>query len=117
MPLRRIFLTPSDLSFKLLIEATSYFGYNPRRCFDASLSTAKMETNIKELETLVKHAPSDSHNIMQLLHKSQTGGSTISHRIFQIFPANENRLLVECQFESVSRWALDLLLRQYEDRK
>ncbi|KAI0284011.1 hypothetical protein BGY98DRAFT_949979 [Russula aff. rugulosa BPL654] len=45
---------------------------------------------------------------MQLLCKSQMGGSTISHRIFQKFTANENQLLVECQLEIVSRWALDL---------
>ena len=117
MPLRRIFLTPSDLSFKLLLEATSYFGYNPRRCFDASLSVANMETNIEDLKTLIKDAPNSSYNIIQLVHKSRTGGSTISHRIFQIFPLNDNRRLVECQFEPVSRWALDLLLQQYEDCK
>src|SRR6266567_8066446 len=40
MPLCRIFLHLFDLSFKLLRKSTSYFGYNPRRCFVASSSTA-----------------------------------------------------------------------------
>jgi len=53
---------------------------------------------------------------MQLLNEAQTGGSDVSHTIFQIFPSNTdtNRLLSHCHFEPVSRWALDLLLCQYE---
>jgi hypothetical protein len=54
---------------------------------------------------------------MKLVRKTQTGGSDISHRIFQIFPADAKRSLPECHFESVSRWALDLLLDQYKDRQ
>jgi hypothetical protein len=76
MPLRRIFLTPSDLSFKLLWESISRFGYNPRRCFDASSSVAKMKENITDLENLISGIPNNSDNIMELLGKSRTGGST-----------------------------------------
>jgi hypothetical protein len=54
---------------------------------------------------------------MQLLHKIRTGGSDISHIIFQKIPADTERLLSECRFESVSGWALDLLLDQYKDRQ
>jgi hypothetical protein len=54
---------------------------------------------------------------MKLVRKTQTGGSDISHRIFQNFPADVERLLPECHFESVSGWALDLLLDQYKDRQ
>jgi hypothetical protein len=73
-----------------------------------------MEENIAELETKIKDAPNNEANIMQLLIHSRTGGSTISHRIFEIFPTNENRLLAQCGFQSVSRWALNLLLQAYE---
>ena len=53
---------------------------------------------------------------MQLLNNAQMGGSDVPHTIFQIFPSNTdpNRLLSQCHFETVSRWALDLLLSQYE---
>jgi hypothetical protein len=56
---------------------------------------------------------------MQLLLKTGTGGSNVSHAIFQISPTNTNtnQWLSECQFETVSRWALDLVLRQYETHK
>jgi hypothetical protein len=73
-----------------------------------------MVENSAELETKIKDAPNNEVNIMQLLTRSRTGGSTISHRIFQIFPANEDRLLASCRFEIVSRWALNLLLHKYE---
>jgi len=31
-----------DTTFKLLRESTSYFGYNPRQCFDASFSVKSL---------------------------------------------------------------------------
>jgi hypothetical protein len=39
--------------------------------------------------------------------------------IFQILPTDTDakQLLSNCEFETVSRWALDLLLRQYETHK
>jgi hypothetical protein len=117
MPLCRIFLHPSDLSFKLLGESTSYFGYNPRQCFEASSSIATLEDKIQEVASAIRRAAGNtSYNIMQLLNEAQTGGSDVSHTIFQIFPSNTdtNRLLSHCHFETVSRWALDLLLCQYE---
>ncbi|KAF8501715.1 hypothetical protein F5888DRAFT_1263481 [Russula emetica] len=56
---------------------------------------------------------------MQLLRNTQTGSSDLSHTIFQFFPTNTdtNRWLAACQYETVSLWALDLLLKQYETRK
>lgn len=54
---------------------------------------------------------------MHLLDDTRTGGSDVSHTIFQIFPADTNRLFSKCRFETVSRWALDLLLDQYKARR
>jgi len=53
---------------------------------------------------------------MKLLHEKTSGNSNVSHMIFQIFPTNFNakRLLSECHFEPVSRWTLDILLKEYE---
>jgi hypothetical protein len=56
---------------------------------------------------------------MQLLQKTREGGSNVSNMIFQNFPSKTDpkRLLSKCHFETVSRWALILLLKQYEVRK
>jgi hypothetical protein len=60
-----------------------------------------------------------SCDIARLLRDARAGGSNVSHTIFQKFPTptDTNRLLSNCQFEAVSRWALDLLLRQHEALK
>src|SRR5712671_836664 len=82
MPLRRIFLCSSDLSFKLLRVSTSYFGYNPRQCFKASSSVAISQHETKSVATLIgssAHCAGD--NMLQLVFKTQTDDSDISHRI------------------------------------
>ena len=62
--------------------------------------------------SVIKDLKSD--DIMQLVYKTRSGGSEVSHRIFQILPANAKRFLSDCRFETVSRWALDLLLDKYK---
>jgi hypothetical protein len=56
---------------------------------------------------------------VDLLKKTREGGSNVSYTIFQIFPSETDpkRLLSKSHFETVSRWTLDLLLKQYEVRK
>jgi len=113
----RIFLHPVDISLKLLSESTSYFGYSPRLCFQASLSVDILEYAVKDTESEIRWAAKETgDNIMKLLLSTRTGDSDVSYTIFQIFPANDNarRLLCECHFEPVSRWALDILLSEYE---
>ncbi|KAN0103607.1 hypothetical protein V8E52_011816, partial [Russula decolorans] len=113
-----IFLHPCDLSFKLLRESTSYFGYNPRECFEASSSAANLRAKMSEAATLISDAP--GCGITELLGDARAYGSNrqsnVSHKIFQIFPTptDTNRWLSKCQIEAVSRWALDLLLRQHK---
>jgi hypothetical protein len=73
-----------------------------------------------EVVTAIEHAAKNGSNyLMQLLRSAQTGDSDVSHVILQIYPStrNKNRLLLNCQYETVSRWALDLLLSQLEDKK
>jgi hypothetical protein len=106
MPLCRIFLHPSDLTFKLLRKSTSYFGHNPRQCFEASASVAKLGVKRSDVESvIIGAAVYGSDSIMQLLFKTQTGGSDVSPTIFQISPRDTDakQLLSNCQFESVSR--------------
>ena len=64
----RIFLDPRDITFELLEESTSYFGYNPRRCFEASSSIANSKVIKKEVESAIKDAARG--DIMQLLLES-----------------------------------------------
>ena len=115
MPLCRMFLYPDDLPFRLLRKSTTYFGCSPRRCFAASSSqlrlNEKKNTAVEAISRTIQSAQSDSH-IVRLLVGTQLGGSDVSHRIFQNFPADE-RLFSACQFKPVSKWALDLLLKQF----
>jgi len=58
-----------------------------------------------------------TENIMQLLVQTRTGGSEVSHTMFQVFPTTEQRSFTECSVEPVSRWALDIFLERYEARE
>ena len=110
----RIFLHPRDISFELLKESTSYFGHNPRRCFDASTS----ESQLQRQKTRVIFRASDAaqNTPLRLMHASQFGGSgaELSNIFFENFPSNDSRYLEDCRFGAVSQWALDLLLMKYE---
>ncbi|KAH9952840.1 hypothetical protein BC827DRAFT_1252018 [Russula dissimulans] len=115
-----IFLFQDDLTFKLLRESTSYFGYNPRRCFAASHSAATLEDHVKMASYSINSAAyHESDNLLQLLREAKEGGlgADVSHTLFQILPANHKRMFSECLVETVSRWALDLLLEKCESRK
>ena len=113
----RIFLDPRDITFERLKESTSYFGYNPRRCFEACSTDLELEYG--KFKTAIRNAARG--DIMQLLLDAQMGDSDVSHTIFQIFPTNTDtergRFLSHCQYEPVSRWALDHLLRYREEIK
>ncbi|KAH9997437.1 hypothetical protein BJV74DRAFT_883436 [Russula compacta] len=59
----------------------------------------------------------------RLLRVLSSGGSRLTHTIFQISPSDADidaktfPDLVGCKIESVSRWVLNLLLRQYVDQR
>jgi hypothetical protein len=73
---------------------------------------------MSEAATLISDAA--GCGITELLGDARAYGSNrqsnVSHKIFQNFPipTDTNRWLSECQIEAVSRWALDLLLRQHK---
>ena len=112
----RIFLKPYDVTFELLKESTSYFGYNPRQCFQASSSVITLKVKKRVAESAIISAA--HRDILRVLLGTRSGDSDISDMIFQIFPSNTDtdtgRLLSHSHFEPVSRWALNLLLRCYE---
>ena len=64
-----------------------------------------------DVASAIRCAAVNWNDIVQLLHKSRMGGSDVSHMIFQISPTNSRPFLLACQVDTVSRWALDLLLQ------
>ncbi|KAF8273634.1 hypothetical protein EI94DRAFT_1676237 [Lactarius quietus] len=65
-----LFLHPSNLSLKLLEESTSYFGFNPRACFEAALSVKKMDRTNWIFQ--IYPAPDDEDRSLPLCHVSIT---------------------------------------------
>jgi hypothetical protein len=117
MPFFRIFLYPFDISLELLREATLYFGYNPRLCFNAAHSAGVLKAKKEEVTLQILDVSVKESNISQLLRSSRKGKSDVSHSIFAMFPRDKNRLFTQCQFGRVSPWALDILLDTYETQR
>jgi hypothetical protein len=115
MRLCRIFLHEDDFRFELLRESTSYFGYNPRRCFRAS-SIKKLNTEKTEVAEAINTAGDHIKEIFDLVHGARSGNLPVSHKIFQISPDDDDpeQLLAICRVGPVSSWAFDLLLCRYE---
>ena len=110
----RIFLHPMDISPELLQKSTEYFGYNPRRCFDAASSVDRFEELKGTIEARIIGIPSKESNMVQVLSSSQTGDNHVSHSIFEISPSNEKRIFSKCKFGYVSKWAFNCFLEAYE---
>ena len=113
----RMFLHPSDITFKLLRESVSYVGYNPPQCFDASYSVTRLKTTKAVIMTQISGITRETGDILRALDSYRMGDSTLSHKIFQLYPADELRRLEECHYETVSRWVFDSLLGACEDRR
>lgn len=110
----RIFLHRNDIKFKLLRESTTYFGYNPRRCFAASLSTKRLESKKRDVLWKFDLIAKDMGRIFQALNLNELDANAISHTIFQISPADELRQLETCNWDLVSQWAFNSLLDKCE---
>jgi len=117
----RMFLYPFDISPTLFWESTSYFGYNPRLCFRAARSVTLLESMKEDALSRIRDVSVKKSDISQLLRSSRTGGSQadISHAVFQISPKSESpsRLLAQCSYGAASQWALDHLLKVYEQQR
>ena len=110
----RIFLYRKDIKFKLLRESTSYFGYNPRLCFDASCSVNRLESKKQEVVRKIDRIAGNTSRIFQALNSNELDADALSHTIFQISPANELRQLETCHWDAVSQWAFNSLLNKCE---
>jgi hypothetical protein len=106
----RIFLHRGDIKFKLLRESTSYFGYNPCRCFDASRSVIRLEAKKQQVLRKIKSIAGNTSHIVDVLILYQLDAYALYHTIFQLSPENELRQLETCHCDVVSQWVFDSLL-------
>jgi hypothetical protein len=111
----RLFLNPQDLTYTRLKESVSYFGFNPRRCFQASFSGRNLIQLKQSIEEAV-HSMSPNIEISTIYAETRSS-SGLSHLIFQLSPEDDMRLLGGARVGAVSMWALDLLLKKYESRR
>ena len=111
----RIFLNRRDLTYERLKESTSYFGLNPRLCFNASIAGDALNQLTQDIQMAV-FSTSQKKNIGTLL-SSFMKSQMLSHTIFELSPADDRRLFGEALVGAVSPWALNLLLEAYEERR
>jgi hypothetical protein len=88
----------------------------PNRCFGASLSIHNLYGKRDPTVSVIKGAAT-RNDFVKPFRSTQSGINNVSHKIFQISPTNTNRLLSNCKFEPVSRWAFDLLMYHYKENK
>src|SRR5260221_4176122 len=85
----RIFLYPLDISPELLKKSTSYFGYNPRCCFNSATSVKKLEKTKEAIQSRITNITFEQSNMVQVLYSSRTGYTGVSHSIFELSPNDE----------------------------
>src|SRR6266852_1721190 len=107
----RIFLHPFDITFNVLRKSTSYFGCNPRECFDASYSATRLNAKTVRARAQVMYIARKRDVFDEPL------SSDLSYIILQLTPSDESRRLETCDYEPVSRWVVDTLLEAYETRE
>jgi hypothetical protein len=89
-----------------------YFGFNPRRCFQASARPAALVEGKVHILQKISEIPS-GQNLLDIFFQTRSTKS-VSHTIFQLSPINEERLFHEAEVSAVSPWALHRLLEAYE---
>jgi hypothetical protein len=110
----RIFLHPRDITFKLLRKSTSYFGYIPRQCFGASYSESRLKTKTEEVLARIRDIAEHTSSLLRVLNSYRIGADALCHTNFQLSPSDELRQLEICNYEVVSRWVFDSLLKVCE---
>jgi hypothetical protein len=93
----------------------SYFGFNPRRCFEASSSARNLIQLKLSVEEAVRNISPDVD--LPTIFTEAYSSIGLSHSIFQLSPGDDMRILGGARVGAVSRWALDLLLKKYESRQ
>jgi hypothetical protein len=114
MDLFRIFLNLHDITPKRLMESIRFFGCNPRRCFQASLSPKLLGANKDRVMDQIKKIAENPNSVIQIPRLIREGSYDLSHTIFQMSPDSESRELQYCLYETISQWVSDTLYEEYE---
>jgi hypothetical protein len=113
----RIFLHRRDLTYARLKKSSFYLGLNPRNCYKASISSDELSAYMTNVSTKISQIPL-SRTITNLLAHATTSDG-VSHLVFELSPdpEDENRRLNRAHIGAVSKWALNILLADYETRQ
>jgi hypothetical protein len=110
----RLFFCKHDISLKRLLETTYVCGTVPRRCFQYSISEEKLDTAKNCLKAAIDRVQ-DLAKAIQNVH----GNFDFPHRIFEIYPRPIpiSRHFDLCQVRPLSKWVLDRLMAEKEQRE
>lgn len=72
----------SPCELRLTGKTASYFGYNPRQCFDASYSVARLEAKMEGVLTQIADMGKEPSRILHALPTYPLQRDTVSHTIF-----------------------------------
>jgi len=80
-----MFLYPDDITFKLLRKSTSYFGFNPRGCFNASCSVTSWKVKKEKVKAQISYVAAETSHILQAVYPYQIRMGPSSMQFFN-FP-------------------------------
>ena len=113
----RVFVHIYDVTSKLLGESILYFGCNPRRCFDASYSRARLKARKSEVGQVITNLASESSKILRVLYDRQANVDEMSHTVFELMPTDEFRQFETFQRILVSPWVTETLMKACERKE
>ena len=94
-----------------------YYGRNPRRCFDASYSRARLEARKNEVEQVITSLASNPGEILRVLCDRQANANDISHPVFELMPTDESRQFETSQCVPVSPWVTETLIKACDKKE
>jgi hypothetical protein len=104
-----------DVTYARLNVTTKRLGNDPRCGFYASSSLSHFEEQTGLINEQIV-AVVASTNILSLIFDVRHGGKA-SHRLFEVYSRDDDRLYANCPIRHVSDWSLMELLEKYQERQ
>lgn len=111
----RIFLHPFDLTFPRLSVSVEYFGISPVVCFGTAVSLRQLDDKVQSIKQTIRRIPR-STGLYPIVNNARIG-SSLSQRLFQVYPADKDHISPCCPIRPASEWILDQLLDEFDGRK
>ena len=114
----RIFLHSKDVTYARLHDARKLPGNDPRYGFYASASPSRLNEQMDLITEQISAvlASADILSLISLIFDVHSGGES-SHRLFEMYSQDDDRLCANCPIRHVSEWSFYKLLKKYEERK